>query len=354
MTLSRQALDGYDALLSRQEDAAAEYVRRRLEAWMQANPGASVAEVREYAIDCANDAATAYGDAASSIAADLYDLLADQAGKRLERAQIDTSGVRPYIEKEVRYQAGKLVDGATTAFVRQVALCASDQVSRRANATMRLNASRDGVRWARVPMGGETCTFCAMLASRGFVFRSARTAGKGDHWHRGCRCKVVPETAGAVEGYDPGGLYGRWRKMEEIDRDESISAVDKAALKANVTGSYSGPRRVAIAVGAKALRDYLVNMPGGSETRFYPGSEIEEKAVFAGKGSEKELRVRNRLSETYGGNPDDWYHSSGEGWLFDPADNGRIKKAEVHWMGNDEVGLYEFYFKRWVGRYRDV
>ncbi len=354
MALSRQALSDYDATLSRMEHAAADYVRRRVDAYMAANPDATVAEVRDFSIETVGDAVNAYGDAASSLAADLYDALSELSGERFPTATVDTTDVSPYVDKEVRYQAGKLVDGAPSAFAEAVAACAGDQVSRRANATMARNVQRDRIRYARVPMGGETCTFCAMLASRGFVYRSAKSAGEGTHWHRNCRCKVVPETAGTVEGYDPDEWYGRWQKMQEIDKDKFISGADKAALKANVTGSYTGQRRVAMAVGAKALRDYLVNMPGGSETRFYPGSEIEEKMVFAGKGSEKELRVRNRLSETYGGNPDDWYHSSGEGWIFDPADNGRIKRAEVHWMGNDEVGLFEFYFKRWVGRYRDA
>lgn len=263
MALSRRALSDYDSSLSQVEKAAADYVRRRVDAYLASYPGASVADVREFAVEVVNDAVGAYGDAASTAAADLYDELAEASPETLPAATVDTSDVSGYVDKEVRYQAGKLVGGAPTEFARQVALCASDQVSRRANATMRLNASRDGIRWARVPMGGETCTFCAMLASRGFAYRSARTAGKGDHWHRNCRCKVVPETAGAVEGYDPGEWAAIWHDFACIDSSGANEA-NKAALKqARLRGpeaydaALAGSERVTFDV--RKLTQYSLN-----------------------------------------------------------------------------------------------
>ena len=87
---------------------------------------------------------------------------------------------------------------------RSVGAIARDQVRRRGNQTTLHNAKRNKLRYARVPMGGETCTFCMMLASRGFVYHSAQTAGEGNHYHHDCRCKAVPGFDGIkVEGYDP-------------------------------------------------------------------------------------------------------------------------------------------------------
>lgn len=236
MALSRRALSDYDSSLSQVEKAAADYVRRRVDAYLASYPGASVADVREFAVEVVSDAVSVYGDAASTAAADLYDELAVASPEPLPTAAVDTSDVSGYVDKEVRYQAGKLVDGAPSAFAEAVAACASDQVSRRANATMAGNAQRDHIRYARVPMGGETCTFCAMLASRGFVYRSAKSAGEGTHWHRNCRCKVVPETAGVVEGYDPGDWYGRWQEMRAIDADPGMSGEAERAAKAAIAG----------------------------------------------------------------------------------------------------------------------
>jgi hypothetical protein len=47
--------------------------------------------------------------------------------------------------------------------------------------------------WARVT-DADPCEFCKMLASRGPVYKSARTAGRVDlhRYHDGCGCNVVP------------------------------------------------------------------------------------------------------------------------------------------------------------------
>lgn len=57
-------------------------------------------------------------------------------------------------------------------------------------------AAGDEIRWARVLAGDENCAFCAMLASRGPVYRSEQTAlGRGgarlDAYHDNCDCRAV-------------------------------------------------------------------------------------------------------------------------------------------------------------------
>lgn len=91
---------------------------------------------------------------------------------------------------------------------RAVGSLAADEVKRLANKTMTDNCARDGVRYARVPTGRETCGFCLMLASRGFVYHTSKTAGEMNHYHRSCDCKVVAGFDGLteVEGYDPDAL----------------------------------------------------------------------------------------------------------------------------------------------------
>lgn len=86
---------------------------------------------------------------------------------------------------------------------------AADEVKRLANRTTTDNCVRDGKRYARVPTGAETCGFCIMLASRGFVYHSRETAGEFDHYHRSCDCKVIGDLdeLTEVEGYDPDALY---------------------------------------------------------------------------------------------------------------------------------------------------
>ncbi len=53
-----------------------------------------------------------------------------------------------------------------------------------------------------------------MLASRGAVYLSKENAGAVSHYHANCNCKVVPDWGDGIEGYDPDGLYERWKACE--------------------------------------------------------------------------------------------------------------------------------------------
>lgn len=133
-----------------------------------------------------------------------------------------------------------------------VAQLARDETRRRANETMIHNVQRDshvGVRYARVPMG-DSCEFCIMLASRGFVYHTKKTAGEFNHFHSDCRCKVVPgfpeiefyvknntvvsrARGPSVEGYDPDEYKRQWDIIQDVDaiEDDSFRPSQRAAAK---------------------------------------------------------------------------------------------------------------------------
>ena len=60
-------------------------------------------------------------------------------------------------------------------------------------ATMVRAATMAGVRYRRVLSGAKPCDFCTMLAGRGGVYHSDRSAGMLSRWHDGCNCDVVPD-----------------------------------------------------------------------------------------------------------------------------------------------------------------
>lgn len=71
-----------------------------------------------------------------------------------------------------------------------------------------------GAKYALVPSGKETCAYCTMLASRGFVYSKEGAKSLKEHIHRGCDCVVVAckedaEQYHEVEGYD-------WKKYEDM------------------------------------------------------------------------------------------------------------------------------------------
>jgi hypothetical protein len=80
-----------------------------------------------------------------------------------------------------------------------------------------LNCHYNNMRYARIPTGPDTCPWCLMLASRGFVYYTEHDAMAGCHQH--CDCVAVPGRGGysfndatQVEGYDPDEYYALWRK----------------------------------------------------------------------------------------------------------------------------------------------
>lgn len=265
--LKAETLAAYRAGLDRISDGAAQYVERMLREAAARHPDMTVAEWRDFAAAVMQAAAETYGEAGASLACELYDARIRASGYDKATTGIVLDPARAMAT--ARYQAGKLVDGDLDGFIRECSAFCSDYVREATNSTMtgnwkrsRRSASRSrsaaakagnahGVRFARVPQGGDTCTFCAMLASRGFVYWSRETAGEFDHYHRNCRCLVVPDDgSGEVEGYDPDEWLQRWRDYEEIDADAEHSDKVKRAAKRLISNNAAVSAEGALATAS--------------------------------------------------------------------------------------------------------
>ena len=223
--ISRADFDAYGRAVSAITDAASQECESQVLAWCRAHPDATVAETREAAREIMAGLAQVYDEASASLAAEWYDAQASAAGARLPEAITVTTYSDAQVERVAHYQAGRLAAGDVAGFAAACAEFLENGVRRSLNETVLANARRDresGVRFARVPTGSETCTFCVMLASRGAVYESRKTAGEYDHYHRRCDCKVVPgfeddRFAEVVEGYDCRAYYDLWKRYEELD-----------------------------------------------------------------------------------------------------------------------------------------
>lgn len=230
-------------------DRAASDVESSVLAWCRSHEDATVAEKREAAKLIMEGFVQGYDDVAAEFAAQWYDHRAEQGGARLEQAITTTTYKPESVDAVARYQARKLAKGDDAAFAKACGEFARDDAFRSLNETIAANVGRDkdkGVRFARVPTGFETCTFCLMLASRGAVYHTRKTAGEFKRFHRRCDCKIVPgfgddPDAELVEGVRPKELYERYRQFKEIDEDESLTSADKDAAKRAVLGSPGPP-----------------------------------------------------------------------------------------------------------------
>ena len=230
-------------------DRAASDVESSALAWCRSHEDATVAEKREAAKLIMEGFVQGYDDVAAEFAAQWYDHRAEQGGARLEQAITTTTYKPESVDAVARYQAKKLAKGGDAAFAKACGEFARDDAFRSLNETIAANVGRDkdkGVRFARVPTGFETCTFCLMLASRGAVYHTRKTAGEFKRFHRRCDCKIVPgfgddPDAELVEGVRPKELYERYKQFKEIDEDESLTSADKDAAKRAVLGSPGPP-----------------------------------------------------------------------------------------------------------------
>lgn len=111
--------------------------------------------------------------------------------------------------------------------------------------TIKNNAVRDPayVAYARVPRGAKTCAFCTMLASRGFVYASAKTAGEEDKYHHDCDCMIVPSwdaKQAKLEGYDPDGYFEQYLKARHTLEAAGVKKIDAPAVTAQMRAMFPG------------------------------------------------------------------------------------------------------------------
>lgn len=156
-------------------------------------------------------------DAAALVNANFYDLArAIQLGQVDGFEAVADSGRIPTATEVATRGAANQSRGDAQRFASLLADRLDYETRRAAGDNTFINGRRDPrkPRYARVPSGSETCTFCMMLASRGFVYHSELSAGSLDHYHPNCDCRVVAGFNGAsssVAGYDPSDWYSRWQ-----------------------------------------------------------------------------------------------------------------------------------------------
>lgn len=236
--ISAAEFAAYNREVARIGDRAAADVESSVLAWCRSHEDATVAEKREAAKLIMEGFVQGYDDVAAEFAAQWYDHRAEQGGARLDQAVTMTTYRPDSVDAVARYQAKKLAKGGDAEFAKACGEFARNDAFRSLNETISANVGRDkekGARFARVPTGFETCTFCLMLASRGAVYHTRKTAGEFKHFHRRCDCKVVPSfeddaDAELVEGVRPKELRERYRAIKQIDSMEGLTDSDRQEL----------------------------------------------------------------------------------------------------------------------------
>ena len=200
----------------------------------------NIAQCRDLVIQALAAVMPTYTTMAAQASADFY----DAARELVVGEKMGAKAISGYDEAKtagaVRAFVRFVVDGRVETF--------NEQVLQRVDYEMKLSAANSTIengrrdkrkpRYARVPTGAETCDFCLMLASRGFVYNSQSTASMG-HVHSGCDCRIVAGWDGMeVDDYDPRSIYDRWqdaidaKAKERAERNGTTVSEERAAIMA--------------------------------------------------------------------------------------------------------------------------
>lgn len=231
MIISAESVDAYNSALSTYTEKASGELSDFIASLDIGDTYESKEAARNAVIEKTQELLSVYGDSAASEAADYYEAIAQAAKVKTQDALLAEVASDKSVENSIRYNA-KSLWGETVDIVEFTNGCNASltrYIKQAANETMTLNAVRDGkkgMRFARKPSGKETCAFCIMLASRGFVYATSKTAGEFHHYHDHCDCIVIAGFGDTtIEGYDLAKYESIYN--EAAKSDNPISAISR-------------------------------------------------------------------------------------------------------------------------------
>lgn len=221
ITVTQELINEYRDEVNLLAEAASSFVGDIVQAYRIQYPEASIAEIREHTIAAIEDTLNVFGTQAAGVACDFFDLITDKLGVDATSETVNATSP-DMIDGKVRYLVEDLKEGKRDAFNNQVKAATEFYVKREAFENIEHNCGKNGLRYARVPSGVETCAFCFMLSSRGFVYSSEAKAGGAGQYHPNCDCVIVPgfkevayNSSIQIEGYEPAKMAKRWTSCEK-------------------------------------------------------------------------------------------------------------------------------------------
>lgn len=126
---------------------------------------------------------------------------------------------------------------------------------------------------------------------------------------------------------------------------ERMAVYDKKRLTTSGGGGIiEKDIQIGRSLGAAAFRDSIM-LPNGQKGKIQEGSKITKVVTFAGKGTNKELRVAKYLAKQYNIPESEWKHSRGDGYVV--CDDGVVRHAELHWFESSRTGRIKMKVKRY-------
>lgn len=218
-------MESYHRLLSQIQERSKSTFNRLVEAGLKVNPAMGDEEFLKLIEKSMISTTLSFGDAASSVALDFFTDTTGFSSNSSDMTRLPF-GVNDKIRERVtQYAQNNEIKSGD--FKEICGNLVASEVLQQANRTMSKAGARNGMKFARVPQGGE-CSFCAWLASFGFHYTEE---GANSHYHDHCRCKVVGGKPGTkVGGYQPELIRSRFKEVADSIGLDVNNAKDKKAI----------------------------------------------------------------------------------------------------------------------------
>lgn len=192
-----------------------------------------------------------YGTASAELTASMYEAIAQAEEVFIQPAEL--AEIASYGDAAKAVQ-GSLLQSPSGQLVKQAV---SRQIKLASADTLAKNALRDGAEWAWIP-SGDTCPFCLMLASQGWVKASKKALKNGHckHIHANCDCTYAVrfDSSTTVAGYDPDRYLADYEGAEGNKPREKLNAMRRERYEAN-KGKINAQKRAAYAVRVENKRE---------------------------------------------------------------------------------------------------
>ena len=261
MTITAKSWSNYVQRLRRLNEKAANL----MQAYIDRHGTEDVASLIAYA----NALVTKYGEGSATLAAQMYDELAE-----IQNAQVAAAVPAETPDYGTVAKMVKATITSPSAMIQGV----SRLVKQAGADTTLQNARRDRAQFAWIPHG-DTCAFCLMLASNGWRNQSqnAMKNGHASHIHSNCDCTYAVrfDSRTTVAGYDPDRYLEQYRaangdlnamRRENYAEHKDIINAQKRAAYATRKADYMGaPKSFGDRSGGVAVKAYQVK---GHDTLF--------------------------------------------------------------------------------------
>lgn len=175
-------------------------------------------------IEYAYALATKYGEAAASLACQMYDQTAAAAHKTVKPAEPADTATYPETAAAVNgtLKQSVLPQSVGNSVGRLVKQAASD--------TTLKNARRDHAQFAWIP-SGDGCAYCQMIAANGWRNASKEVAegDHADHIHPNCQCEFAVRFSDddGVAGYDPQAYKEKYDNADGDTAKEKLRSMER-------------------------------------------------------------------------------------------------------------------------------